>query len=250
MNTIIQQPDGSYYDLDDIGVKTVDFVVSAPAYTTEYEPADGMDGAHDLGTTLEPRTITADFYMKAKGTGEDYAELRDEVFSIFRSRRPFYVINTRSPSKRWLVKVEGSFEMDQQQGYGFFTVELVAASGVSESINISSRSFDTQTIHFMNSGNVPIDMRTQDVTEMTFTGASDGLSITNMNTSEVWKYNGVTEAGDVLRLKGVRSEKNGVSIFGQTNRKIITLVPGMNELKISGATDDFRLEIRSRFYFL
>jgi len=86
--------------------------------------------------------------------------------------------------------------------------------------------------------------------KITFTGASSNLTITNQTTGDMWQYTGTTQAGDTITLDGVRSLKNGASIFGQTNRKLITLKSGWNDFAITGATGAFEISFDFRFYYL
>jgi hypothetical protein len=77
---------------------------------------------------------------------------------------------------------------------------------------------------------------------ITFAGASTNLAIANTTTGDTWSYTGTTAAGDTLKLDGVRMLKNGVvSVFGATNRKLITLAPGWNNFTVTGATVHLRL---------
>jgi hypothetical protein len=86
--------------------------------------------------------------------------------------------------------------------------------------------------------------------KITFTGASTNLTITNTTTGDIWQYTGTTQAGDTITLDGVRSLKNGVSVFGNTNRKLITIAPGWNNFTITGASGSFTISFDFRFYYV
>lgn len=249
MNTLIETLDGRHYDLEALGIITRDFVVSAPSVDTQYEQIDGRHGAVEVDTTYGPRNLRGSFYVKAEGY-DDYASRRDEVFEIFSGLKPFYITETRTEGKRWLVRTNGSFTPEQEWRYGKFEVDFVSASPFAETVNVVSRTFTESAFRFRNDGNAAIDPRAQDVTEITVKGASNKLTITNVTTGDSWRYNGTTADGDTITLKGVKSLKNGSSIFGATNKRLITLAPGNNEFTISGTIGPFEVTISTRFYFL
>jgi phage-related protein len=262
MNTIVQRLDGTIYDLEELGIITRDFVVSSPTPRHSLEIIQGRHGAVDLGTDYDVRNIRTSFYRKALDS-DDYAVKRHEVFRIFRSDEAFYLIESRSPDKRWLVKVSAPFQIDQQQLYGLFEVEFTAASPFAESVfstlnanmaqitGYGSRAVEykhtTSTFDIYNDGDVNVDPRMLPLV-ITFKGASTNLKITNLTTGDEFQYTGTTSESDTIRLDGVRATKNGLSIFRNTNRKLITINAGWNEFQVTGATGSFEVAFDFRFY--
>ena len=108
MTYIQRLNDEEMIDLDDLGIRTRDFIVHSPSYNNVLEEIPGMDGVVDLGTTVGARTITCLFRFIADDW-IDFGEKRDEVFSLFESKEPFYLIEKRNLFKRWLVKVADSY---------------------------------------------------------------------------------------------------------------------------------------------
>jgi hypothetical protein len=87
--------------------------------------------------------------------------------------------------------------------------------------------------------------------KISFKGQSNGLTITNITTGDTWRYNGSTGPNDVVVLDGVRSTKNGISIFGHTNRKLITLAPKVkNRFSVMGAEGNFEISFDFRFIYI
>lgn len=249
MNTLIQTLDGRHYDLGKIGIVTRDFIVASPDIQTQYETIPGRAGVIPIETTYGARNITGVFYVKADGF-DDYANRRDEIFAIFSGLQPFYITEERTQGKRWLVRTDGSFDLAQERHYGFFDVSFVAPSPFAESINVVKRRVSATSFRFRNEGNVLIDPREHVDSYIEFKGASNGLQIRNLTTGDTWQYNGVTNANDIVRITGNRSERNGASIFGATNKRLITFAPGNNEIQIVGATTGFEITVSTRFYFL
>lgn len=263
MNTIIERLDGTVYDLEELGITTRDFVVSSLTPRHSFEIVQGRQGVVDLGTEYDTRNITVSLYRKAADQ-EDYARLRHEVFRMFQTAEAFYVTESRHPDKRWLVKVSSPFSPDQQQLYGFFVVELVTVEQpFAESVlttldpnmvaaqitgsRVISYKHTMQSFEILNDGDVAVNPREMPLV-ITYKGASTNLKITNLTTGDEWQYTGTTTVSDSLVINGIRSTKNGLSIFRNTNRKLITLAAGWNELQISGATGSYEITFDFRFY--
>ncbi|WP_406682584.1 hypothetical protein [Shouchella clausii] len=51
-------------------------------------------------------------------------------------------------------------------------------------------------------------------------------------------------------LDGVFARKNGDTIFGQTNRKVMTLAVGENEFQLAGTSGKFKIQFDFRFLYL
>jgi Phage tail protein len=271
MNVIITRLDGKTYSLADYGIKTLDFAVEALTPRTITEEIEGRDGLIELGTTYDARKIRASFYFRAYD-GPDFPLLRNEIFRMFASRESFYVTDDREPGKRWLVKSDG-FSVEQlMANKGRFDAEFTALSPFAESIGTTLDPFtfdeelwqigqcltteddmlythSTSSFRIFNAGDIAIDPRVLPL-KITFTGASTNLKITNTTTGDMWQYTGTTQTGDTITLDGVRSLKNGASIFASTNRKLITIVPGWNNFTITGTSGSFTVSFDFRFYYI
>ncbi|PFJ15013.1 phage tail protein [Bacillus cereus] len=270
LRTIVQRLDGTVYDLEEIGIITRDFNPSSPRPKHITEDIDGQHGAIDFGTVYEPRKIDCSFYLKAVDMW-DYALLRDEVFRIFDSQETFYIIDNRNPGKRWLVKCNSEYDIDQQRIYGFFEIEFVAFTPFAESVGTTLDAFtfdsnlwqinqgliaeDTSYVHkttsfrIYNAGDIEIDPRKLPLI-IRVKGATNNLTIINQTTQETWKYNEATSISDIVELNRVQAFKNGISVFGKTNRKFIRLKPGWNDFIVSGVTGLFQIEFDFRFYYI
>src|SRR5690625_4274648 len=244
---------GQIINLYELGIRTRDFIVHSPSYIHTFEEVEGMDGVIDLGTKTGPRQITCLFRFIADDW-IDFGQNRDEIFNLFESKEPFYLIEKRNLFKRWLVKVADSYEIPQRNVFGNFEINFVAIKGYAESIGTSTmaRTFEhlqdlpvTYTDYTMratkfkiyNPGQ-PIDPRNiNHYLKITYKGNSENLRIKNLTTGDEWAYLGVTNPEDEIVLEGIRSTKNGLSIFRQTNKRLITLAHGWNEFEIYGAPD-------------
>jgi hypothetical protein len=263
IDVILEHLDGRRYSFKECGIGVRDFVVSSPYYSTQYESLEGMDGQLDLGTTLGYRQIKMKLYFVTDSV-ENYANKRDEVFSVLDSRQPFYVTESRNPHKRWKVKIDGIFEPDQNRIFGFFDVALVSASPYAQSLGTTLNPteyfqvktnesvqyiFSTNKFQVWNDGDALINPRNMAL-KIEFQGASNNLIIRNITNGSEWKYTGSSTGGDTITLDGVRSLKNGVSIFGNTNRKLLTLNKGWNDFEIIGTSGSYTISFEFPFYYI
>jgi hypothetical protein len=270
MEIAIQRLNGAIYNLLDYGIKTLDFQVDAPSPRVNSEIIDGRDGYVDLGAAYDAREMRGSFFMTSADS-TDFALLRNEVFRIFAGREQFYVIDSREPGKRWLVRSNGYSVEQIIATKGRFDVEFTCATTYAESIgtSLSPKTFDaelwqigqgliddgltyshtTPTFRIYNLGDTTVNPRHHPLV-ITYTGASTNLKIKNVTTGEEWAFTGTTTASDSVKLDGIRSTKNGLSIFRDTNRKIISLAPGWNDFVLTGASGSFTVSFDFRFYYL
>jgi hypothetical protein len=266
----IQRLNGAIYNLVDYGIKALDFQISAPSPRVNSEIIDGRDGYVDLGAVYDAREMRGSFFMTAVDS-TDFALLRNEVFRIFAGREQFYVIDSREPGKRWLVRSNGYSVEQIVATKGRFEVDFTGASTYAESIGttLDPLTFDTElwqigqgiiddemkyshttsSFRIYNSGDTTVNPR-QHPLVITYSGASTNLKIKNITTGEEWAYTGTTTASDNVKLDGIRSTKNGLSIFRDTNRKVISLAPGWNDFVITGASGTFSISFDFRHYYL
>lgn len=244
---IIERLDGTIIETEQYGIKLLTHSISSPSVRVVTEEIDGRDGYVEIDTTYDGRKIRASFFMHAADR-QDFPLLRNEVFRIFSTKELFY-FHEPNQKRRWLVRSNG-FEIEKYPPrVGTFEIEFSSPSPFGESIKPVSYTFTTPTFRVFNAGDVDIDPRVFPL-KITFVGESTNLTITNQTTGDTWQYTRTTQAGDTITLDGVRSLKNGASIFGKTNRKLITLKSGWNDFAVTGATGAFKISFDFRFYYL
>lgn len=237
-------------DMHHVGLWVEDLLIPSvdPSHVTEL--VDGMNGLIHFHTALKERTLKAMLQYEV-AHGESVKSFNRKIYDWFSPFRDYYLVADEDPSIRYPVRVSNGYQIDEISWEdGKFTVEFIMFQPLSESINQTKRRYTVPNFRFNNEGTQSIDMRTQEDTQITFRGVSSGLSIHNLSTGDTWTYNGTTTSTDIITLKGVRSLKNGESIFGNTNKRMISLTVGHNEFQISGASGEFTFEISTRFYFL
>jgi len=240
---------GEEINLTSLGLVGLKLEIPSPSYRREIEKLDGRSGIVVIESILDSRPLVASFMVTADNY-DDSLKSRDRLYGLIGNGQTFYIAEARQPTERWKVYVDGWVPERINVRTSIFDVPLLTESGTSESISIIEKIYDTSTFSFKNEGNILIDPRIHTETEILFTGASTNLIIRNLTAGDEWSWAGSTVDGDIIKLKGVRSLKNDVSIFGQTNKKLITMDPGWNDFEIIGASGVFELAVKSRFYFL
>lgn len=271
MDLTIIRKDGTQYLLSELGIKTLDFIIDAPKPRHHFQVIDNRDGVIDLGTSYEGRTMKAKLYLMAFDT-TDWPLLRNDLFKLFDSREAFYIVDSREPGKRWEVKTDQFTPEQLTDTRGKVEIPFTSTRAYAQSIGTTTDplTFDAEiwqtggglvldethythtvaSFSIYNAGDgVTIDPRFTPL-KITYTGPSALLEIKNLTTGDHWTYNGGTQAADKITLEGVRSTKNGLSIFGNTNRKLITLAPGFNDFQLIGTQSGFSIAFEFRFYTL
>lgn len=249
-------------NLSDYGLTGLDLTPESPSYTVQTETIEGMDGAIMLGKQLNPRNITARFLVQSFDYTDSLIK-RENIYNLFNGVEPFYIGETKLPYQRWLVE---SVEPWTPERYNPTTMEitlnLICWKGRPESIGTSTQAktfehlqelpvtyTDYQDIYatkfkIYNPGQ-PIDPRNiNHYLKITYKGRSYNLSINNQTTGDVWQYMGTSNSNDEIVLEGIRATKNGLSIFRQTNKRLITLAHGWNYFEIRGAPDAQRFAVQ------
>lgn len=235
-------------NLEAIGLFGYKITIPSPSYSLQTVQLDSGQTI-PINKTKNTREIIADFLTNATNYNETL-EQKSLLFALLGNGKEFFVEQTHRPGILWKVHL-GNWTPEHIGAHTtLFSIPLTCISGVSETINVIEKKFTESTFTFVNEGSVEIDPRKHTEAEITFRGESTNLSITNKTTGETWSYNGTTTAEDIITLKGVRALKSDLSIFKDTNKKVITFAPGNNEIEISGATGEIELTISTRFYFL
>lgn len=237
-------------DMDREGIWVED--VKIPAVVPEHysETVEDLDGSIYLSTYLKERPITAYLQFEIED-GMSMSAFNRHLSGLINPFEHYYLVMDEDPSIRYDVRVTNGYEIEELSWEdGKFEIEFIMFNPLRESVNLIKKKYTTPSFIFKNEGNRIIDPRKQAEMELTFKGVSENLTITNLTTGDVWAFNGKATDLDIIKLKSIQSFKNDSSIFGQSNKKLLTLAVGNNEFIVSGATGSFELVISTRFYFL
>lgn len=270
----IEHLDGTTIDSRDFGFVVSRFHVPAPTIINKSENIEGLHGQIDFGASYAPRELELEGYFNGK-TVAAYPLYRDRVFRMFGGLKSFYIIDSYQPWKRWLVRVDGDWDVDRLGRTAFGEVQMTLktmklpfaqtnattlepkvwkdngwwwGAGISWG-DENAYVFNTTSFTVKNFGDVPVDPRQSELV-ITFNGASSGLTITNETTGDVFQYYGTTGASDEIEINGIRPLKNGLSIISDTNLELITIDPGDNQFTVDGATGPFTITFGFRYLYL
>lgn len=268
-NFKIEKADGTIIDMHEKNIFVSTFRISSPRPKHNTDTVDGRHGVIKTGTTLEGRTVETMLVIEGKDY-KDFDLFRDELFKIFNPLEDFYIIRDIQPHKRMKVSISSEYDLEYVWlELGELELEFEIESVFLESIGttLDPLTFDAEkwqtgqglitenpvyvhqspTFRIYNAGDVPVDPRQMPL-KIELKGASTNLKITNRTTGDTWQHNGSSSANDTITLDGIRSLKNGTSIFGSTNKKLITIAPGWNDFEITGVSN-FLITFDFRFYY-
>lgn len=255
---IIQLLSGKQLDIADYSLKRLFHHIPSVSLSHNTESVDGRDGLLFLETTFDSRLITVELLYESYDI-YDYYLLRDEINALFTRKESFYIIFKNEPYKRYLVRLNQSFEVEPNMYMNSFTIEFTCVNIFGEAIASTNSkkewdvgvwawngqitwddditySFSSNTFSVINLGTVDIDPRQSEL-NITLTGDfASQVMIKNETTGDVYIYNGSLTFGQALALYGIQSFKNGSSVFKDTNKRIIRLASGENKFTISGGT--------------
>lgn len=269
----IQKQDGTEISTEDIGFRLVKFEPSAPALRTFSDQIDSRPGLIDMGSTYEARSIEVEGTFYAFDA-QSFPLYRDRIYESLTDTEPLYIIDSRQPWKRWEVKPNGSWGINQMNASAFGRASLSFQTNnlpFAESVpsTLEERvwkdngwwwgmgiswdnylyTFNTTNFTLENFGNVPINPRYMELV-IKFSGASTNLKIRNATTGDTWQYFGTSGASDEIILNGIRSLKNDISIVRNTNLNPITLAAGANQFVLEGTgPGPFTVSFEFRFYW-
>jgi hypothetical protein len=261
---ILETLDGIQHRLSDYGLNLLTFTIESLSLQNETEIIDGRDGHIDIDTRFVGRSMRASFFMESD-TAMDYYLKRNDVYRLFGSRQYFYLMDPKEPKRRWKVKTSATFTPVKINSIASkLDVEFLSPSPYAESVSSTLNpddnfqvsadgpvqyTFSENTFSVWNDGDVVVDPRESDLV-IVFTGASNGLTITNLTTRESFQYFGTTIEGDSLVLESIRCLKNGNSVFKNCSRTLLTIQPQWNDFLIEGTMGPFTISFDFRFKYI
>lgn len=254
---IIELLNGTRYDIANYSLKRLFHRIPSAEIFHSLSPVEGRS---DIITSskFNNRIISVELLYESYDI-YDYYLLRDELNALFARTEPFYIIFKREPYKRWKVRLSNQFNIEPHPRMQSFNVEFLTDNVCAESVATTADlkewdvdkwgwngtiswdedlqyNFASNNFVVKNLGNAAIDPRQNELEIVIKATASSYLQITNTTTGEVFQFNGPLTANDTLILRGIRSLKNDVSVFRNTNHKVLTLAPGPNDFQITGGT--------------
>lgn len=257
------------------GVRPLDLLVSSIEKERKEQQIDGVPGVVDYGYNYKGREVKMNFMTEHYHGTFDHRLQRDEIYNLFDEYPFLYVSDDTVPSRVLKITIDGSFT-PERYGYWYSTFEvdaritglpfwrtkyttqdietngysgLVEKFGMADGINQDNAkySFETKNFNVWNGGNLTVDPRNMMLLIKMFYVKGTG-SITNKTTGDKftiindWKGNHLTiESTKIIRATNVNALRD-------TNRKFISLVPGNNEIEVTGL-DFTKVEFTFPYYY-
>lgn len=250
-----------------VGVTPLDILVSSIERERYEENIKGIPGPIDYGFDFKEREITLKFQMEHFHDTFDFRLQRDELYNIFSSHNHLYVSDNLVPTRVIKLQVDGQFT-PERYGYWYSTLEVTGKTtglpfwrtkyttqdietlgfdaiaekfGMADGLNIDypKYTFTENKFTVWNGGNVTLDPRNMPLKIKLKHLVTDGtFKLTNKTTGETFEYY-TPRTGNTVDLDGVQAFVGyQANRLRQTNRKYISIVPGINEIEYSGGTMD------------
>lgn len=260
-----------------VGVKPLDFFVSSIEKERKEQSIDGIPGVVDYGFNYKQREASLTLFLRHYHGEHDYFLLESDLNAFLDSHEYFYVARNALPSRVIKVTIDGSFKPERILGSMYaqlevdaritglpfwrtkYTTQEIESSGYSavvekygmaDGINVDylPYKFTTNEFTVWNGGNVTVDPRNMmlklNLVNVTTTG---NLTIENVTTGEKFIYKEAISKEN-LTIDGTKVLIGTSNKLRDTNRKFISLVKGVNKIKITNGTFD-SVAIDSPFYF-
>lgn len=259
-----------------VGVRPLDLLVSSIEKERKEQAIDGVPGVVDYGYNYKGREVKMNFMTEHYHETFDHRLQRDEIYNLFDEYPFLYVSDNTVPSRVLKITVDGSFT-PERYGYWYSTFEvearvtglpfwrtkyttqeiessgysaIVEKYGMADGINVDylNYKFNYDEFTIWNGGNVTVDPRNMYLklilTNVTTTG---NLTIENVTTGEKFIYK-ESISNKNLSIDGTKVLIGTSNKLRDTNRKFISLVKGINKIKITNGTFD-SVAVDSPFYF-
>lgn len=260
------------------GVLPLDFLTSSIEKNRYAEEIKGVPGLIDYGFDYKSRSdCSMTFFLSHRYGDFDYHLMVGELNALLDSEPFFYITRNTLPSRMLKITVDSAYEPERVEGGNFANLEVlvnvsglpfwrtkyttqeiessgysavVEKYGMADGINVDYLPYKFSSNEFIvwNGGNVTIDPRNMylklDLTNVTATG---NLIIENVTTGEKFIYK-ESISNKNLSIDGTKVLIGTSNKLRDTNRKFVSLVKGINKIKITNGTFD-SIAIDSPFYF-
>lgn len=195
----------------------------------------------------------------------DYRLVKTKLRGLLYQRRPYYVLHSDMPGKKYAVYCDGNSIEDLTDRFGTFEVTFQVYKGYSESLYKTDQFSLLSDKWQFESGLVPDNEVNYTHTRQMFSiynGSSDtidprmrhdlkiwirlstqtGFKIVNKTTGDIFEYKGSLDKNQSFLIDGAYPYKDQKRCGRQTNHGIITLAPGYNNFEVWGTLSDFKIQ--------
>ena len=244
---------------------------ATPVNTNQFNQIAGVDGASFVYKTINNYQVPAKFYFIFQDY-QDYKLIKHQINRLFATRE---LIRIRTDTEKFIVRfvvanLPTIAPMEEAYSHwATFTENFDNPSGYryslyrSDADNIAEKSqfemgipsgkklsyhFTTPEFDVFNAGDITVDpyFEKHDLQiKIKFNGSS--LKLENTNNGSIYTYTNPATSNDTIILDGITTTLNGQPASNNTDYGNLTLEPGWNHIKATGASN---LDITFSFPFV
>lgn len=257
------------YDLDmnhipfPEGVMPLEIFIGSIQRDRIAEGFPGRSGVVDYGATDTSRPV--ELFLRMKSYDRiDYRLQRNEMYAVFDNMDGFYVVEDELPTRMLKVAMDDSYIPERlTEQYADVTINCrtldkvywesryttkelnddgfdatVEKYGLADGIDdtMAQYRFTEDTFEVYNAGNVTI--RPEDMyLEITLRGVTtdDVFTVKNLSTDETFEFRKAVSDRNVY-IEGMSVYEGSYNGLRDTNRKFVSLQPGVNQFEVTGGT--------------
>ncbi|WP_204195340.1 phage tail domain-containing protein [Staphylococcus sp. GFQ9D221P] len=232
---------------------------------------NGVDGILPGATSFAPFSLVLRFGFDGIDVKDLYL-FEHQFRPVFNRRNPYYIITSQLPGVKYAIN-SANIAPTVKDGMSLeMEVTLNVYKGYSESVNWTNDEFlfesnwmfenglplnidpvykhTTNQFTIWNGSTDMIDPRFKHELKILLNlNADGGFELVNYTTGDSFRYNKSISKDIDFVLDGVYAYRDGNRVGIDTNRGVITLAEGKNELKIKGDVSDITSEFKFPFIY-
>lgn len=266
--------EGTFNINDNVGFIYLDFEEEDVETTTNSQEIKGTDGIILGANTFAPFNLKLRFVYVGADI-KDYHLFKSKLRGILYRRKPFYVVHSDMPGKKYAVVTDSTEIENVYDKNGTIDVTFNVYKGYSESLydtdqfslgngnwqfesgllpdNTTAYRYNKQMFEILNGSSDTIDPRQRHKLKIIIRlNTSKGFRLVNKTTGDVFEFKSDLDINRQLTIDGGYPYMQVNDVRGRcgrlTNHGLITLAPGINKFEIWGTVTD--LDIQFIFPFI
>lgn len=266
--------EGTFNINDNVGFMYLDFEEEDVETTTNSQEIKGTDGIILGANTFAPFNLKLRFVYVGADI-KDYHLFKSKLRGILYRRKPFYVVHSDMPGKKYAVVTDSTEIENVYDRNGTIDVTFNVYKGYSESLydtdqfslgngnwqfesgllpdNTTAYRYNKQMFEILNGSSDTIDPRQRHKLKIIIRlNTSKGFRLVNKTTGDVFEFKSDLDINRQLTIDGGYTYMQVNDVRGRcgrlTNHGLITLAPGINKFEIWGTVTD--LDIQFIFPFI
>lgn len=271
----IQDNDSTTVLTDFEGLQFLDSVEEDVEVIYNTQDFKGTDGEMVGPSNFGPFNLVLRFSYKAVDV-KDYRLFKTKIRNIIYKRKPYYIIHSDQPGKKYAVQCEGNAIEDLTHAFGTFEITFKVHKGYSESLYDTDNYNLSDGLWQFESGVLPDSTTRYEHTRQKFeilNGSSDtinprlrhklkihvrldapnGFKLINTTTGDIFEYTEPLDSNDRLLIDGaypwLLHDLQDKRCGRNTNHGVITLAPGINKIEIWGNVSNTSVKFTFPFIY-